>query len=272
MANEGRVRVAVDERGVARVALTRADKHNGLDFEMIRALLAASKSLKRRRDLRAVILYAEGPSFCAGLDFKAVMGQPQKALLGYLQLFKPWRNDFQNVNLNWRDLPVPVIAAIHGNCFGGGIQLALAADFRIARPDAKLSVMEAKWGLIPDMGGMALLRDLLPRDLALELTMTGRVLSGEESLRLGLVTKLADDPFAAAETLADEILTRSPDSVAASKRLFEDAWHGSEYGALAAERRWQRKLLGSKNQRIAVKNNLSAKSEKGAPFLPRRIG
>lgn len=267
--DESRVRVRVDERGIARVSLTRAEKHNGVDFEMIAALRQSAKGLRKRRDVRAVILHGDGPSFCAGLDFKTVMGQPAKAFLGFMSLFKPWRNRFQDVNLCWRDLPVPVIAAIHGNCFGAGIQLALAADVRIARPDAKLSIMEAKWGLIPDMGGTVLLRNILPRDVATELAMTGRIISGTEAEALGLVTRTADDPLAEAEKLAAELLTRSPDAVTATKRLFDQAWFASEYGALAAERRWQRRLMGSRNQRIAVERNMK-KAEQ--PFLPRRLG
>jgi enoyl-CoA hydratase/carnithine racemase len=216
-----------------------------------------------------VILHGEGPSFCAGLDFKSVMAQPRKAFLGFLQLFKPWRNDFQRVNLDWRDLPVPVIAAIHGNCFGAGMQLALAADVRIATPDAKLSIMEAKWGLVPDMGATVLWRNVLRRDVAAELAMTGRIVSGQDGVALGLVTRLADDPLAAAESLASELLTRSPDSVSATKRLLDQSWFATEYGALAAERRWQRRLMGGRNQRIAVQNNMK-KAE--TPFGPRRVG
>lgn len=269
MKDEGRVRVAVDERGIARVALTRADKHNGLDFEMVIALIAAAKQVRRRRDVRVVILHGEGPSFCAGLDFKTVLGNPRRAFLGYLQLFKPWRNVFQAVNLNWRDLPVPVIAAIHGNCFGAGVQLAAAADVRIARADAKLSIMEAKWGLVPDMGGTVLLRNILRRDVAMELAMTGRVLSGTEAQEIGLVTRIAEDPLAAAEVLAEELLTRSPDAVAATKRLFDRAWFASEYGALAAERYWQFRVIGRRNQRIAVQRNTK---QTDVPFLPRQIG
>lgn len=269
MKDESRVRVAVDERGIARVALTRADKHNGLDFEMVDALLAAARQVRRRRDVRVVIIYGEGPSFCAGLDFKTVLGNPRRAFFGWLQLLKPWRNYFQSVNLNWRDLPVPVIAAVHGNCFGAGMQLALAADVRIARADAKLSIMEAKWGLVPDMGGTVLLRNVLRRDVALELAMTGRVISGTEAQQLGLVTRLAEDPLAAAENVAEELLARSPDAVAATKRLFDQAWFASEYGALAAERHWQLRLIGRGNQRVAIQRNTK---QPDLPYLTRRLG
>ncbi|MBI2383821.1 MAG: crotonase/enoyl-CoA hydratase family protein [Gammaproteobacteria bacterium] len=264
---DDRVRIET-EGALARVVLTRAQAHNGVDFAMIDALVGAAKALRKARDLRAAILHGEGPSFCAGLDFKGVLGKPLSAAVGVAQLYKPWRNKFQEVNLIWRELPVPVIAAIHGNCFGAGIQLALGADIRIAAPDARLSVMEAKWGLVPDMGGAALLRELLPLDIAKELVMTGRILSGAEAHELGLVTHIAADPLAAARELAGEIAMRSPDAVAAGKFLLQEAWSGSEYGALAAERRWQRRVIGRENQRIAVANNMKKERR---PFGLRRF-
>lgn len=250
-------RVLVDIEGpIALVRLNRPEKHNGVDVEMIQELIAAAKRLKRDKAIRAAILHGEGPSFCAGLDIKGVMGAgPLKVALAFLPLWKPWANRYQTVSLIWRSLSVPVIAAIHGNCFGAGIQIALGADVRIAAPGSRISVMEAKWGLIPDMGGTVLLREVLPRDVALELTYTGRVLDAAEAQRLGLVTRLADDPLAAAKALAFEIAARSPDSVAAAKHLFDETWGNSEHGALAAERRWQRRLIGRRNQRIASARN-----------------
>lgn len=262
-----RVSIRIED-GIAYVALTRADKHNGVDLAMLRGIAAAQKQLRKRRELRAVILHGEGPSFCAGLDFKSVMGKPVRALPLALTLWLPMRNIFQMWSLGWRELGVPVIAAVHGNCFGAGIQLALGADIRYARPDARISIMEAKWGLIPDMGGAVLLRELLPIDLAKELTFTGRILSGNEAHALGLVTHLADDPLAAAVQLAQEIATRSPDAVAAGKFLLQDAWAASDRGASNAERRWQRRLLGWKNQRIAMQRN-QGKPE--LPFADRRL-
>ena len=137
----------------------------------------------------------------------------------YPQLFWPIRNQFQRWSMGFRELGVPVIAAIHGNCFGAGLQLALGADMRISTPDARLSVLESKWGLVPDMGGPTLLRELVRVDVAKELTFTGRVLSGEQALRLGLVSHLDSDPLARARLLAEEISARSPDAVAAGKFL-----------------------------------------------------
>ncbi len=266
-------RVTTDiQDGIARVSLARADKHNGMDFAMLQAVIDACQSLKRDRSIRAAILFGEGPSFCAGLDFKTVLSKPVKAAAGYVKLWKPTRNDFQAWSMAWRELPFPVIASVHGNCFGAGIQLALGADIRIATPDAKLSVMESKWGLIPDMGGAALLRELVPLDVAKELCFTGRVFSGTEAKALGLVTRVEAEPLAAAEKLAAEIATRSPDAIAAAKFLLQQAWHDDESGALSFERQWQRRLMGRANQRIAVKNNMSREGQANPkPYTPRTV-
>lgn len=263
-------RVRVDcNRPVARVTLTRGDRHNGVDLTMVSGVRAAAQRLRRDRNVRAVILAGEGPSFCAGLDVKSVLGRPGARLIGLAALCSPVRNRFQDWSLAWRDVPAPVIVAIHGNCFGAGLQLALGADIRIATPDAQISIMEAKWGLVPDMGGTVLLRELVAIDVAKELTMTGRMLTGVEAHALGLVTHVSPDPVAHAEELAAEIATRSPDSVAASKLLLQEAWNRTVYGALAAERKWQRRVIGRENQRIAVRRNVE---QSEIPFEPRRIG
>lgn len=262
-------RVLVDiEDAVAHVRLNRPDKHNGIDFGLLDAVVAAADSLRKNRELRAVILSGEGPSFCAGLDFKTVLAQPAKAAVGYLELWKPYANKFQRWSLAWREIGAPVIAAVHGNCFGGGIQLALGADVRVAAPDAKLSIMECKWGLIPDMGGAVLLRELLPIDVAKELTFSGRIVSGTQAHALGLVTHLAEDPLAKARELAAEFAARSPDAVAAGKFLLQEAWSEDDSAAAAAERRWQRTLMGRANQRISVERN-TKKSDK--PFRRRTV-
>ena len=160
-----RVRLEVDS-GIAVVTLIRADRHNGMDFPMLKAMLAAQRALRRRRDVRCAIIHGDGPSFCAGLDIKSVLAKPLLAASLYAKLWSPLMNAFQRFSIGWRRMPFPVVAAIHGNCFGAGMQLALGADIRIARADAQLSIMEAKWGLIPDMGGALLLRELVPIDVA----------------------------------------------------------------------------------------------------------
>ena len=263
-----RVRITY-EGTTALVALQRPEKHNGVDFPMLRAVLAAQATLRERREVRAVVLHGLGPSFCAGLDFKSVMAKPAEATLMATQVLWPQRNEFQRWSVGWRDLGVPVIAVVHGSAFGAGLQLALGADVRIGAPDAKLSVMEAKWGLVPDMGGPTLLRELLPIDVAKELTMTGRVVDAAQAKALGLLTHVSDDPMAHARQLVAEIEARSPDAVAAGKFLLQEAWIASEHGALAAERRWQRRVIGRENQRIAVTNN---QKREGRPFARRRVG
>lgn len=243
------------EDAIAYVQLNRPDKHNGMDFPMLKGILDVQKKLRRRRDIRAVILHGAGPSFCAGLDFKSALGSPFRTLLMGLQLFLPWRNDFQRWSVGWRTLEVPVIAVVHGNCFGAGIQLALGADIRISASDARFSIMEVKWGLVPDMGGTLLLRDLLPLDVAKELTMTGRVISAQEAHSLGLLTHVSEDPMGHARRLVAEIVCRSSDAVAAGKFLLQQAYASSDSGALRAERRWQRGIIGRSNQRLAMARN-----------------
>lgn len=251
------------------LTLTRPDRHNGMDFAMLRAVVAAQAQMARRRELRALIVHGEGPSFCAGLDVKSVLAEPMRAALMATQLYTRSANLFQRWSIGLRGLAVPVIAAIHGNCFGAGLQLALGADIRIATPDAQLSIMESKWGLVPDMGGIALLRELVPIDVAKELTFTGRVVSGREALALGLLTHVSADPMEHAQALAREIETRSPDAVAAAKLLLQEAWFGDEQRALSAERKWQRRVIGRENQRVAIQRN-QQKSE--TPYRERKIG
>ena len=160
--------------------------------------------------MRAVVLHGEGKSFCSGLDVASFMGGRGGTNVLLTRDGDHLANFAQRVTYDWSLVPAPVIAAVHGNCFGGGLQIALGADIRIAAPDAKLSIMEIKWGLVPDMGITQTLPRLVAIDIAKELTFTGRVVSGTEAVRLGLCTRTADDPLAAALALADEIAARSP--------------------------------------------------------------
>lgn len=217
-----RVRVEVRDR-IAYATLSRADKYNGLDMPMVRSLADTAKRLRADRDLRAVILSGDGPAFCAGLDFASVAKDQRRFLLSGLKV--PGQlNLFQKACWNWRELPVPVIAVLHGHCYGGGLQLALAADFRIATPDCQLSIMEGRWGLIPDMTGSVTLRELLPMDVAKRLAMTAETFDGTRARELGLVTEVAGDPLAAAEALAAELSDRSPAALAATKALLHRTW------------------------------------------------
>jgi enoyl-CoA hydratase/carnithine racemase len=249
-----RERVAVEvEDHVALVTLTRPEKHNALDIAMFDAITAAAERLAAEPGVRAVVLHGEGPSFCSGLDVAGVMaGQPgSDALMAPLREAVP--NWFQRAAHRWLEIPVPVIAAIHGHCLGGGLQIALAADVRFATPDAKLAVLEVKWGLIPDMAITRTLPRLVSLDIAKELAFTGRVVSGREAHDLGLVTHLTDDPLPAARALAAEIAERSPDAVRGMKRLFDQAWTGSTEDTLRLEADIQLGLIGTPNQLEAVR-------------------
>jgi enoyl-CoA hydratase/carnithine racemase len=247
--NEDRVSVSIDEH-VATVMLNRPDKHNALDLPMFEAITAVIAELNVAAGVRAVVLYGAGKSFCSGLDFGAVAAGGLEALSDPLNQEPP--NYFQRVAYGWIQVPVPVIAAIHGNCLGGGLQIALGADIRIATPDAKLSVLEGKWGLIPDMAVTRTLTRLVRIDVAKELTYTARVFSGEEANRLGVVTRVSDDPLQDALVLAHEIAGRSPDAVRRAKRLFDEAWTGTPAETLAFEARLQSELIGTPNQIAAV--------------------
>ena len=257
MADSGSERASAERVGieigehVAVVTLTRPEKHNALDLPMLDAIIAATEQLRDEPGVRAVVLRGAGPSFCSGLDFPAV------AAAGGLEAFtgildEPPPNYFQRAGYGWLELPVPVIAAIHGNCLGGGLQIALAADVRIATPDARLSIMEGRWGLIPDMSITRTLPRLVGIDVAKELTYTARTISGEEADRLGLVTRVATDPYEAAVELAREIATRSPDAVRRAKRLFDSGWIGSVADTLALEAELQGQLIGTPNQLAAL--------------------
>jgi enoyl-CoA hydratase/carnithine racemase len=253
---EDRARIDVDGH-VATVTLTRAEKHNALDLAMFEAIVAAADWVREQPGIRAVVLHGEGPSFCSGIDLMS-LASSQDGLGGLTQpLESEVPNRFQRAAYDWIRVPVPVIAAVHGNCLGGGLQIALAADVRIAAPDARLSVMEIKWGLIPDMSITRTLPRLVGIDVAKELTYTGRLLSGEEAFKLGVVTHVASDPLAAAHALASEIASKSPDAVRGAKRMFDEAWTGPAHQTLALEAELQRALIGSPNQLAAVTAGLA---------------
>ena len=248
--DDERVKVDLADH-VATVTLSRPEKHNALDARMFAAILEAAEWAASAPGLRAVVLRGEGPSFCSGLDVTSGLSA-DAGVDGAQELDGVVPNRFQRVAYDWVTLPVPVIAAVHGNCLGGGLQIALGADIRIATPDARLSVMEVKWGLIPDMSITTTLPRLVGIDVAKLLTFTGRIFSGEEAHRLGVVTLLSDDPVTEAGALAAEIAERSPDAVRGAKRLFASAWGRPADEALALEAAIQRKLIGSPNQIAAV--------------------
>jgi enoyl-CoA hydratase/carnithine racemase len=258
-------RVTIEVRDyVAEVSLNRPDKYNALDREMFEAIIEAGESLAGRTDVRAVVLRGEGGNFSAGID-TSTFTQPGSGGPGdgpgfAAQAMQPRgdtpANQFQSPAWVWKTLPVPVIAALEGVCFGGGLQIALGADIRYAAPDARLSVMEIKWGLIPDMGLTHTLRGIMPLDRLKELTFSGRIVDGRQAADLGLVTAVKTDPLAAARGLAAEIANRSPDAIRAGKRLLEEAFVGDGAEGLALEAKLQSGLMLQPNQIEAVMANV----------------
>lgn len=255
---EDRVCVQVGSTGVATVTMVRGNKHNALDQAMFEGLVDAAAQVARDASVRAVVLHGEGKSFCSGLDVASFMSGQRGTGVLLDREGDHVANLAQRVSYDWSLVPAPVIAAIHGNCFGGGLQIALGADVRIAAPDAKLSVMEIKWGLVPDMGITQALPRLVRIDVAKELTFTGRIVSGSDAAQLGLVTRTEGDPLASALELAEEIAGKSPDAVRAAKRLYNRTWVGDDAaGALRLESELQTALIGSPNQITAVMAGMS---------------
>jgi enoyl-CoA hydratase/carnithine racemase len=259
-------RVTMDVRGgVADIRLIRADKMNALDDAMFSGLIETGERLKREKGVRAAVISGEGRAFCAGLDMGNFQRMGSGERRGGEGLVTQNRtpggaNRAQQAVMVWREAPVPVIAAVHGVAFGGGFQLALGADIRFVAPDARLAVMEIKWGLVPDMAGLVLLRTLVRDDVARELTYTGRIFDGEEAFRLGLATRVCADPRAEALALAGEIAARSPDAIRGAKRLLNLAVDADQHEILRQESAEQGRLIGSPNQIEAVMSNLQKRA------------
>jgi len=258
--------------GVADVRLSRADKYNALDAAMFDALIETGEGLKQIDGLRAVVLSGDGKGFCAGLDFAAfmaMMGGGEDVVAQLLERFPDSpANRAQQVAYTWWQAPVPVIAALHGVVYGGGLQIALAADIRIVAPTVRMSVMEIKWGLVPDMTATQTLRYLVGLDVAKELTFTGREVNGEEAVRLGLATRVADAPHEAAMALAREIASKSPHAIRAGKKLFNAAVGLDVTAGLALEAQLQRELIGSRNQLEAVTANMQKRAPQFDDVVP----
>jgi enoyl-CoA hydratase/carnithine racemase len=244
------------------VRMTRADKRNALDNAMFTALAAAGERLKTEPGVRVVVLSGEGSSFCAGLDFATMSalagggerpaaaegnpGQMQEGAITHLG---------QQVCWVWQEVPVPVIAAVHGHAIGGGIQVALGADIRIVHPDTQMSVREIHWGLVPDMTGTMMLSQLVRADVAKELVLTARMFDGREAHALGIATRLSDHPYDDAMAMAREIAGRSPDAVRAGKALLNGLFNQGAAEQFAAERKYIGSLIGRPNQMEAVMSN-----------------
>ena len=268
-----RVSITVDERGVADVRMNRPEKRNALDTAMFTGLRDAGEELKGMPNVRVVVLSGEGSSFCAGLDFSSFNAMASGERTGDAE--KPAAADEspstptsggithlgQQVAWVWQELPVPVIAAVHGHALGGGIQIALGADIRIVHPDTQLSVREVHWGLVPDMTGTLFLSQLCGIDVAKELTFTARIFSGTEAGRLGVATHVSETPLEDALALAAEIAGRSPEAVRGAKALFNRLANDGAAEQFAEERRVIGSLIGTPNQIETVKANF----EKRAP-------
>jgi enoyl-CoA hydratase/carnithine racemase len=263
-----RVQVTIDG-GVADVRLNRPEKLNALDQAMFEGLVDAGKALAAQRSLRAVVLSGEGRAFCAGLDFASFLamgggggGNGGRSLLDRDR--DTPANFAQRAAWIWSEIPVPVIAAVHGVAYGGGLQIALGADIRIVHPEARLSVMEIKWGLIPDMTGTQTLRHLVRLDVAKELTFTGRIVAGTEATEIGLATRTSPTPLEDALAMAREIATKSPNAIRAGKRLLNQSVSLGLAEGLKLEESLQRSLMGQPNQMEAVKANLETRGPRFA--------
>ena len=257
------------DQGITTIQLNRAEKKNAMSLQMMDEFIAAGRAIADDSECRAVTLTGDGDSFCSGLDLADLMKlggdvAKTKEILA-TSLDDTGANQFQLPCTIWRQLDVPVIAVLRGNVLGAGAQLALGADYRIAAPDTRFSIMEAKWGLIPDMGISQALPALMPADHALELFATGRVLDASEALELGLISKVMDNPDAAAKDLVAQISAASPDAVAASKELVREQWGRSE-ASLKLEAELQSKLIGSPNQ---MEKTMASMQKRDPIFKPR---
>lgn len=252
------VTISIDHH-IADVRLNRPEKYNALSWEMMQAIAGMIRRLDGEKGIRAAVLSGEGKSFCAGLDVASFAGMTSGEGSSLPDLMERCEDGLTNlpqrIAWGWKQLPMPVIAVVHGVAFGGGCQIALGADIRLCAPDAKLSIMEMKWGLIPDMGATQTLRDLVSIDVAKELIFTGRIVTGTEAARLGLVTRTCENPREAAMAMAAEIAANAPDAVRAAKKLLNEAWHGSSAKGLLMESEAEQRLIGRPNQIEAIKAN-----------------
>lgn len=246
---------------IVTVTLNRPHKKNAMSFKVIKELIAVAGHISQDKTLRAVILNGAKGTFCAGIDL-GDLNNPANQAYALWELVKPWQSSFQRVCLVWRELPIPVIAVLEGHCIGAGMQLALACDIRISHPDCQLSIMEAKWGLVPDMGLTQSALGIVPADVLKELAMTARMLNGEQACALGLVSHCHETPLIQAQELAAELAQRSPDAVLASKRIVNAMYQQSAL-TLYKEKLWQMKLMLGRNRKLALKKAKIATTEFG---------
>ncbi len=239
------------------VKLNRPEKYNALSVEMFQKIIAVGEAVMKDRSIRVVVMSGEGKGFCAGLDFENFqkMADKERGVNLFERSGNTPANMAQQVAYIWKQVPVPVIAALHGVAYGGGLQIALGADIRLAAPDTTMSVMEIKWGLVPDMSATQTLCDLVRLDVAKELLFTGRIVQAAEAAELGLITRVCEDPLVEAQMLATEIVGKSPDAIAMGKQLLEEAWRAGAVSGLQLEETLQRAIIGKRNQIEAVMAN-----------------
>ena len=248
-------RVTIEKDGhVAIVKLNRPDKLNALDLAMFDAIIEAGESLNQDDSVRAVVLTGEGKAFCAGLDLSMFSLDGNSAMMStpLVERTHGNANKWQKAVWVWRELQVPVIAAVKGIVFGGGLQIMLAADIKFAEANTKMSIMEMKWGIIPDMGGPQLMRFSVREDIIRELTYTNRIFSGKEAVEYGFASHVSEDPLKDALVLAKEIASKSPNAVVKAKKLFNALPNLSMDEGLLMESKEQAEIIGKKNQMESV--------------------
>ena len=263
--SETRVTVEIDNE-IAIVRLNRPSKVNAFDFQMFQELDATAKKLKSDRTIRGIILTGAGGNFSSGLDIKSLMTNTQAGIKLLLKVWPGSANLAQRVSTHWKTMPVPVIAVIEGKCWGAGMQVVLGCDFRYATKDSSLAIMESKWGLLPDMAGSIGLRQIMPLDQAMKLTLTSDPIDGAKAKELGLVTEVCDNPLADAKSFLESLCEKSPDAMTAIKSHYQKAWHGNWGTQLYRETWYQLKLLMGKNRVQALKRQKGGKESK---FFPR---
>lgn len=262
MSANNRVSIDLGDDGVAQVRLIRGDKMNALDDEMFARLIEAGQVLGSMKGVRVVVLSGEGRAFCAGLDTSRFARTPSEDEPALTERIYGNANLPQQVAMQWRKLAVPVIAAVHGVCFGGGLQIASGADIRVVHPETRMSIMEMKWGLVPDMGGYALWRGLVRDDVLRELVYTNREFTGEEAHGLGLATIVDPNPHARATAIAAEIANRNPHAIRAAKRLHDGMQERDTDAILLEESIEQHAIMRTPNQMEAVMAGMQKRAPK----------
>lgn len=250
------------ENAIAQVILNRPEKMNALNMALFEAIVEVGEAIKADNSIRAVVLSGAGKSFCGGLDMSLFTGGADWSRLE--ERTHGLTNIFQQVAWVWHEIPVPVIAAVQGHCLGGGLQIVSGADMRFVSPEAKLSIMEIKWGLVPDMAGSQLWSRYVREDILRDLTYTGRLFNGEEAMSIGFATRLCDDPVAEALQVAEQIANKNPHAIRAGKRLMNKQSQVSYAEGLLAEAVEQKAILGSPNQMEAVMANMEKRAPKFA--------